>query len=316
MKRYNWLVLSVLFAVLAIAIAFSATLDPYRIVHPLLGEFSFEPNSRVPKLRYLMASCMHYNGYFVGDSRSATLSDRDLPKPSALRMYNFSTPADNVTSIVPRLKFLIGHGCPISTIIVDESLDVMLEQAELSRYGLLLSEHPRISGENWLSFYSRYFLSTQSLQTYFSARHKPSVTHDYYYPDGHADYLWGLEDASSFSLPRCGVPTLTTAQRSLMETKLAGYRALALLAVRYHFTAIVWIAPLNGSESPLVQDPSVANFIRQLHGIAELAVIEPDWQSPLLADFHQWHDCGHFRRTVFDQLIAPATSGLLPQVLP
>jgi hypothetical protein len=311
MKRYACILLSVAMALIAGAVALSMTLDPYRIRHPLLGEFSFEPNSRVPKLEYLMAACARYNAYFMGDSRSATLSARDLPDATDLRFYNFSTPADNILSILPRLKFLIDRHCPVSAVVIDESLDVLLENAEVDHYSLLLREHPRISGENPWSFYSRYFLSVQSLQTYFQARRRDAVTHDIYFPDGHADYLWSLQDDSSFGLPRCGPPTLTDTQRRLMTQKLSGYRALAQLAAQQHFAAIVWVAPLNRSETPFLHTAQVVDFLRELHAIANLAIIEPDWQSPLLADYHQWHDCGHFRRSLFDQLIAPSAIGLL-----
>lgn len=305
MKRYACILLAVATVLIASAVTFSLRLDPYRIRHPLLGEFSFEPNSRVSKLAYLMSACGRYNAYFMGDSRAATLSARDLPDATDLRLYNFSTPADNILSIVPRLEFLIDRHCPVSAVIIDESLDVLLENAEVDHYSLLLREPPQLSGENWWSFYSRYFLSVQSLQTYFEARRKSPVTHDIYFPDGHADYLWSLQDDSSFSLPRCGAPTLTDAQRDLMTQKLSGYRALAQLAALHRFTALVWIAPLNRSETPFLRTAEVVSFLRELHAIPNLAVVEPDWQSPLLADYHEWHDCGHFRRSLFDQLIAP-----------
>jgi hypothetical protein len=311
MKRYACVLMLVATAFIVGAVAFSMALDPYRILHPLLGEFYFEPNSRVPKLSYLLHSCGQYNAYFLGDSRSATLSARDLPEVAGLHFYNFSTPADNVQSIIPRLRFLIDRGCPVAAVIVDESLDVLLDNAQVDHYSLLLREHPRISGENWLSFYSHYFLNLQSLQTYFEATRKSPVTHDIYFPDGHADYLWALQDDSSFRLPRCGVPTLTDAQRGLMTMKLSGYRALAQLSARYHFNTVVWIAPLNQSETALLQNPQVVHFLNELHAIPQLSVVEPDWQSPLLADFHEWHDCGHFRRSVFDQLIAPTATSLL-----
>jgi hypothetical protein len=316
MKRYACVLLSVATIFIIGAVTFSMVLDPYRILHPLLGEFSFEPNSRVPKLKYLMHSCGQYNAYFLGDSRSATLSGRDLPDVAGLHIYNFSTPADNILSIVPRLRFLIDQGCPVSAVIVDESLDVLLENDQIDHYSLLLRDHPRISGENWVSFYSRYFLSLQSLQTYFEATRKSPATHDIYFPDGHADYLWALQDDSSFSLPRCGAPTLTDAQRGLMMLKLSGYRALAQLSAHYHFNTAVWIAPLNRSETPFLQNPDVVHFLRELHAIPHLGVVEPDWQSPLLADFHEWHDCGHFRRSLFDQLIAPSATILLAGVKP
>jgi hypothetical protein len=60
-----------------------------------------------------------------------------------------------------------------------------------------------------------------------------------------------------------------------------------------------------------LDDPAIRDFLRQLRVIADLPVIEADRQSPLLADFRAWHDCGHFRREVFDQLVAPEVTRLL-----
>jgi hypothetical protein len=316
MKRYLVIVLGVAAAILLCSVTLSLMLDPYRIVHPLVGEFVFEPNSRVSKVKFLTHACSRYDSYFVGDSRSATLSDRDLPGVSGRRFYNFSTPADNITSIDRRMRFLLDRGCPLSTLIVEESIDVLLDADQTNSYSLLLSEHPLISGENRAAFYSRYFLSAQSLSTYFSARRGAPITHDIYFPDGHADYLWSMRDGSSFRLPRCGVPKFTASERSLLPDKLSGYRELASLSERYHFMAVVWIAPLNKWESGVLEDPDIADFVEKLRAIRGLTVLEPDWDSPMLSDFREWHDCGHFRRSLFDRLLAPTISKLLADSRP
>jgi hypothetical protein len=310
MRRYVSIVLSVAAAIVLCAVAISLALDPYRIVHPLLGEFTFEPNSRVSKVSFLSHACSDYNAYFVGDSRSATLSQRDLAPVSDLKFYNFSTPADDISSIVRRIRFLLDRGCPVSALVVEESIDVLLDADELGSYSLLLSENPRVSGENRAAFYSRYFLSAQSLTTYFSARRRDPVTHDIYFPDGHADYLWSMRDGSSFLLQRCGIPTFTAGQLSLLADKLSGYRQLAQLSAQYHFKSVVWIAPLNHWEGGVLLDPQIAGFLHQLHAIPGLSVVEPDWNSPMLANFRSWHDCGHFRREVFDELLAPSVARL------
>jgi hypothetical protein len=313
MQRYSTILLATAAAAIVCSILLSLHLDPYRIVHPLLGEFSFEPNSRVSKLEFLTRDCRRFDSYFFGDSRAATLSDRDLPDVTGHRFYNFSTPADNVRTIVPRLKFLLDAGCPVTAVVTDASLDVLLDQNQISRYSLLLTESPKLSGESRASFYSRYFLSAQALSGYVSARLRPPATHDIYFSDGHAEYLWSMSDGSSFLLPRCGAPALSAAQKQLLFEMLPAYRELAQMAQQYHFAAIVWIAPLSRSESSLVRDPDVAAFIAQLHAIPKLGIVEPDWNSPMLADYHEWHDCGHFRRSVFDRLIAPSISQLMPK---
>lgn len=311
MRHYVIIVLSVAAAIVLCAGAVSLELDPYRIVHPLLGEFTFEPNSRVSKVSYLAHACSDYNGYFVGDSRSATLSQQDLAPVSDLKFYNLSTPADNISSIVRRMRFLLDRGCPVSALVVEESIDVLLDENEVGTYSLLLGENPQVSGENRAAFYSRYFLSAQSLTTYFSARRRDPVTHDIYFPDGHADYLWSMRDGSSFLLQRCGIPNFTAEQLSLLAGKLSGYRQLAQLAAQYHFKTVVWIAPLNHWEGDVLLEPKIAEFLHQLHEIPGLSVVEPDWDSPMLANFRSWHDCGHFRREVFDELLAPTVAHLL-----
>ena len=77
------------------------------------------------------------------------------------------------------------------------------------------------------------------------------------------------------------------------------------------FRSVVWIAPLNHWESGVLRNPSIADFLHRLHALPGLAVVEPDWNSPMLSDFRSWHDCGHFRREVFDQLLAPSVARLV-----
>jgi hypothetical protein len=311
MKAYLYILLTVATTMVLCAVAASVIVDPYRIVHPLIGEFSFEPNSRVSKVTYLTHSCSLYDAYFVGDSRSMTLSESDLGDVQGRRYYNFSTLADDIESIVRRLNFLIGKGCPISAVIVGESIDVLMDESEKNAYFLLLSENPAVSGENRIAFYSRYFLSAQALTAYARAVHRNPTAHDIYYPDGHADYLFGMEDGTAFALPRCGARKLGDADRKMLFARLAGYRQIASMSVRDNFKVIVWIAPLNAWEGRLFDDPVVRDYLQQLRAIPNLPVVEADRNSPLLSDYHSWHDCGHFRRTVFDQLVAPAASRLL-----
>ena len=52
-------------------------------------------------------------------------------------------------------------------------------------------------------------------------------------------------------------------------------------------------------------------YISELRQIAGLSLVESDRNSPLLSDFRQWHDCNHFHRAVFDQLVAPGVAKLL-----
>jgi hypothetical protein len=174
-----------------------------------------------------------------------------------------------------------------------------------------LSENPAVSGENRIAFYSRYFLGAQALDTYVRGLHRDPPHRDIYYSDGHADFLWGMEDGTEFALSRCNASKLKITDSKLLLAKLAGYREIARLSDRYHIKTIVWIAPLNKWEAGFLDDPAIQDFLKQLRAIPGLPVIEADRDSPLLSDFRNWHDCGHFRRIVFDQLMAPGVSRLL-----
>jgi hypothetical protein len=311
MKTYVVVLLAVAMAGIVCVMAANIIIDPYNIVHPLLGEYYFEPNSRVPKVAWLSKNCTRYDSYFVGDSRSGTLSARDLGDAGSRRFYNLSTPADDIASIVRRLKFFIGKGCPISTVIAAESIDVLLDTDEKESYSLLLRESPDVSGENRAAFYARFFLSAQALTTYFRSVGWHRTPRDFYHPDGHVDYYWSMRDGSDFALARCRAAGGEVHADKQLSAKLAGYRDLAELAAKQQFEAIVWIAPLNEASSTLLDDPQIRDFIARLREIPNLRLIQADRDSPLLADFRAWHDCGHFRPVVFDQLVAPEISRLL-----
>jgi hypothetical protein len=311
MRTYVIVLLAVAMAAILCVMAANVLIDPYSIVHPLLGEYYFEPNSRVPKAAWLSKNCSLYDSYFVGDSRSATLSAADLRVAEGRRFYNLSTPADDIGSVVRRLKFFIGKGCPISTVIAAESIDVLLDTDEKESYSLLLRESPEVSGENRLAFYARFFLSAQALTTYFRSVGWHRTPRDFYYQDGHVDYYWSMRDGSDFALARCRAPGEEVHAVKQLSAKLAGYRDLAELAATQQFKAIVWIAPLNKDKSALLDDPEIRDFIVRLRDIPNLRLIEADRDSPLLGDFRAWHDCGHFRPIIFDQLVAPEISRLL-----
>jgi hypothetical protein len=126
------------------------------------------------------------------------------------------------------------------------------------------------------------------------------------FPDGHADYLWSLQDDSSF-------------ESAALRSAHADRRPAS-----FDDAEVVWLpcAGAAGGAGALRRArldcaaESIRNAFPAHRGSrrvscascmpsANLAVVEPDWQSPLLADYHEWHDCGHFRRSLFDQLIAP-----------
>jgi hypothetical protein len=312
MKTYLFILLTAAATTVLCSIAVSMIVDPYRIVHPLIGELAFKPNSRVPKVTFLSHSCSQFDAYFAGDSRSEILSESNLRDVRGRRFYNLATPADDIASIVRRVRFLIGRGCSISAVVIGESIDLLLDESSRSERGLLLSESPDLSGENRIAFYSKYFLSAQALIGYVRFVYQYPSRHEIYYPDGHADYLWEMRDGMPFELERCRGPTrLGGAERELLLAKLSGYREIASMSAQYHFKVIVWIVPLNKWESDLFDDPAARDYLQQLRAVQSLNIVEADRSSPLLSDFHSWHDCRHFHRMVFDQLVAPSVSVFL-----
>jgi hypothetical protein len=277
-------------------------LDPYRIIHALIGTRTFQPNSRVYKLEFLSRHCIDYDTYLVGDSRAQILTGRDLEDVGGRRFYNLAAPRDEITAIVRRLKFLADKGCPISAVIAGESIDIVSDGKDTS---LLNTESPLVSGENRLAFFGKFFFSSQPLIDYLGQMIFGSPFHFMYDADGHVEYLWRMKGPADLLAPSCRPPQLSEAAKRLLFLKLPAYRELADLSERNHFQAIVWITPFNNWKQEAFDDPDVRSFFSQLRSIPHLSVIDAERGSAMLSDFTLWTDCLHFRRPVFDKLVAP-----------
>jgi hypothetical protein len=311
MRAYAAWLLAAALVMAAACIAANILIDPYAIWHGLDGPRYLEPDARVAKMSHLIRHCGEYDSYIVGDSRSVVVSVKELGDVGARRFYNLATPSDDVASIVRRLKFLLDHGCKITTVIINESPDVILGEAGRQHLGGVFIENPAISGENRLGFYSRYLLSPQFLLSYIKARWQWPRGQMVYYPDGHADYLFHMQSEAGFDPARCGMAKVAPEDASKVLNKIAFYRTLAEMSAKNHFRTIVWIAPLNFRRSRVLQTPPVQSFLQQLKDIDGLAVVDAIGDSPMLSDYRYWHDCGHFVPQIFDELMAPAIAPLL-----
>jgi hypothetical protein len=282
----------------------SWTLDPYGIAHPLAGKVFMQPNDRAAKTAFLAKHCLQFDSYILGNSRSQILKGSQFADAGA-RYYNLSAPGEDIGQSLEQLEFLFRIGCPVSALLVAESVDVLEHPGP---DWLTQIRHPLVSGDNLLLFYGRYFLGPQGSISYFRSRFSPSSRRMFYYPDGHSDYLWEMQNDANDSIPLCRTPRLSEQLKIDLYGHLPQYRKLASLAAQHHVKVVVWLTPLNKARSIVLDDPDVTRYIKELHQIAGLNVLEADRDSPVLSDFHQWHDCSHFRRQVFDQLIAPGAA--------
>ena len=282
-------------------------LDPYGIARPPAGKVLMQPNDRASKTAFLAVDCPQFNSYIVGNSRSQILQGSQFADAEG-RYYNLGAPAEEIGQSLERLEFLFRSSCAVTALLVGESVDVV---AHPPPDRLTQMEHPLITGDNLLLFYARYFLGPQGAITFFRSKHSPRLQPMFYYPDGHMDYLWEMQSDADYTLPVCRISRLSAQQKIDLHGRLPEYRKLASLATQHHVKVIVWLTPLSKARSIVLDDPDVGRYISELHRIAGLNVLESDRDSPLLSDFHQWHDCIHFHRAVFDQLIAPDVAKLL-----
>jgi hypothetical protein len=223
MKSYIYTLLMVAALTIAGNTATSLIVDPYSIVHPLIGEFAFEPNSRFSKVAFLLQNCARFDTYIAGDSRSVILSESDFPAVHGRKFYNIASAGDDIASIVKRLEFLIGRGCPIAAVVVGGSLDATLRS---SANGLSRRECPAISGESRPIFYARYFLSSQALMDYVSILVSGTSHPLRYYADGHADYMWSMKSDFAEACAPQTTPAKNTllAELSIISRRLCGLR--------------------------------------------------------------------------------------------
>ena len=283
--------------------------DPYFIRRQAAGLVTRPINDRASKIAFLARNCRQFDAYIVGNSRSQVLTGSELAGSGGNRYYNLATPGEDIGESLGRLEFLFNSGCPISSLLIGESVDVFGHAHPDVPWQ---RDHFLVTGENPMLFYARFFLGPQHAISYFRSKIYPSAPPMLYYPDGHVDYLWDMPSHPNIYTPDCR-PQLSLHDQEDRYSRLAAYRKLAALAAAHHAKVVVWLTPLSKARSSVLDDPDVIRYIAELRQIPGLSVFEADRTSPLLSDFRQWHDCSHFHRAVFDQLVAPGVTQLLRQ---
>jgi hypothetical protein len=307
MKRYLVTLLSTAIITMTCCVAANVILDPFGILGTGVGLFFGHPNERVSKAAFLADHCREYTGYIMGDSRAEILSSEDLGEDDR-RFYNYSVPRDEIGGVLRRLDFLARRGCPVSTVLVGESIDVFHDETDTS---LLTVESPLLTHRSWVPLLAKYFLSYQpfmSVLRYAFYDHNP---HYRYYSDGHVDYLLYSISEADFGAARCAPRKPISGQRQDFLRKLSDYRRLSEMARRERFQVIVWITPLNKWVTPWIEDPVTQEFLHHLRDIPGISVVQSDLNSSMLSDHALWYDCVHFQHPVFDQLLRPQIDALL-----
>jgi hypothetical protein len=300
-KTYlQWLFGSALVTVLCCSAA-DLIIDPFCLLRPAVGTFSSQPNDRLAKAAYLAANCQKYSRYFLGDSRSEILTTDDLGLAGG-RFFNYSVPRDGVWGVRSRLSFLLKRHCPLTAAVMNESIDVLHDE---TGENLLMQESPLVSGETQLSSMSTFFIGWDPLIYWMRTLEVPAIPHWTYYSDGHVDYLIDIPRGDAWSKSRCGPSTAMFMDADSMREKLAVYAQLAHLAAENHFTLVIWVTPLNRWKEAMFQNTVATDFLRRLHAIPGLTVVEADRSASVLEDNSAWYECLHFRNRVFDQLLAP-----------
>jgi hypothetical protein len=307
--RSYLIILTAAAALTVVATSFASwMLDPYGICRPLAGKRLLQPNERASKTAFLARNCQRFDSYIMGNSRTQILSGSELSDSSGARYYNLGVPGEDIGQSLARLELLFRIGCPVSTVLVGESIDTLAHINPASLQGM---EHPLISGRNLLLFYGKYFLGPQGAIAYIRSKFFPTSRPMFYYPDGHMDSLWEMKSDTEYAIPICKTARLSARDKEALFGRLPIYRKFAALADQHHVMVAVWLTPLSKARSVTLDDPDVERYILELRQIPGLAVFEADRNSPLLSDFHQWHDCSHFHRSVFDQLVVPGLTRLL-----
>ena len=154
-RYYTWTLLGMTFGLVAVWYAAAVYFDPYG-VFGLSGfnQKNFLTNDRYQKVEHLRRDT-HHNAFVLGSSR---VNFYDVERAGSLTgwsYYNMTASGETSLGILRKLRWLV-RTQPVNHVLIGVDFDFQFMIDAIAPTDFLRQEHPLVSGESYLSFFSRY----------------------------------------------------------------------------------------------------------------------------------------------------------------
>jgi hypothetical protein len=304
MRNYLVHVCLATFVLLALAVGFNWQVDSYRIFSQSADKEYFESNTRFQKTNYITENCQAYNSMIFGNSRAAVFSPEAVNSEKN-RFFNFAVSEDKINGILLKASYLVALGCLKNIAIIPVSLDTIGTEDWDAQKNLLRSESPLLSKRSYFDFFSAYLLNFEITHTninYLIA--DASVPRFIYGKDGAVSYAWEMGKAD---FEKCNTPIdvnkidYTGAIRQDLEI----HKKLASLFKNAGVVPVLVLMPMPSNVfKSYLANKQMVNYLEALEQIYNRKIIA-NYDKQFTSDYKFWHDCGHFKKSVFEKFLAP-----------
>ena len=298
----KYLKLSFIVTPLLIGIILSTNyiVDRYGVFHgKKSGIYSYEPNTRVIKMKSLMNTCNDIESIVFGTSRSVAYRTNFIKNSYNLTSYNMGVSSESYIGIFKKLQWLVNNNCVPKIIFIPVSADHLRnysrDYSTIRPLNLLRLDHPMIVNNHEYStiFYRSYLLSYEIFLDNLKQGIKYVIGHNqkniikYNFSTGDVYYLWD----ERFDTELCKKPD-------------KNYSKISIKKAVYNIKKIKNISDNNNIKVVLLWNPSplytqighenISTFLSML-----LPMFENIHRLPLsdirLQDDIFYHDPSHFK---------------------
>lgn len=304
MRNYLAHVCLATFVFLALPVGFNWLVDSYRIFSKPDDKEYFESNTRFQKTNYLTEKCQAYNSMIFGNSRAAIFPPEAINSEEN-RFFNFAVSQDMINGIFLKASYLVSLGCLKNVAIIPVSLDIIGPMDWDAQKNLLRSESPLLSKRSKFDFFSAYLLNFEITHTninYVIA--DSSVPRFINGKDGAVSYTWEM---TKDSFEKCNTPVDfdKVDYTGSMSQDLEIHKKLASLFKSAGVVPVLVLMPMPSKIfKSYLENKQMVTYLESLEQIYNRKIVA-NYDKQFTSDYKFWHDCGHFKKSAFEQYLAP-----------
>ena len=204
-----------------------------------------------------------------------------------------------------KASYLVSLGCLKNIALIPVSLDTIGIEDWDAQKNLLRSESPLLSKRSYFDFFSAYLLNFEITHTninYVIA--DASVPRFIYGKDGAVSYNW---DMAKDEFEKCNTPVnfSNINYAGAIRKDLEVHKKLASLLKSAGVLPVLILMPMPSNVfTSYLTNKQIVSYPESLEQIYNTKIIA-NYDKQFTSDYRFWHDCGHFKKSVFEKFLAP-----------